>query len=535
MEYIINKSFNGYPNSSDKEGNIFLSTTNDNEQATRIAIRSIADEMRIPDAKRSYSVTLLTLSNVLLMFLTGTDINSKHVQRLINISKIQLNMNFMVNRNTYDSLGFYENFKLGKLPAFHFNNPKINHLSLYQDKMLNPFQMDQPIWFGTMMALLGDETFNAQLKYYESTIRLLNIVPEGHIITRDLFLKYIYDEYSKYVEGSFVCGTIKYRKMKNSIFTLEPFDNIDDIYEISSHGSGRDKCDTKTWFSSDEINFLLRESCGCPTCHYPIDRSHFVKLNFDEPEKELKKFYNTISQPIYIKYIHKEVIPIEQSIPIEQPVIRTHKKDFLLVVQMNGTVGSGKTSAREILYRQIKDENPTVNIKIFSPDDINKCSLRDCKSSQNGVKIVAQELDKFNKEPGFRIAIIDTCGDIQDFFGIRLNNYRVKYFRPNFNPIDQEGYLSFSLYNVLKRESYSSDTNYYLNHIDAGLKTCIKVHFSKAKGLFTRQHISHIVDINASLEDILKQIEPKAMKYASTLLPIESQVSKFINDHLRQF
>ena len=114
-----------------------------------------------------------------------------------------------------------------------------------------------------------------------------------------------------------------------------------------------------------------------------------------------------------------------------------------------------------------------------------------------------------------------------------LDNFDVKVFRPNLiDDRDLEGYLAFSLDNVLSRPMHSSSTEFYLNHHGAGVETCVKVHTNKAKSLFKKKH-GFFVNQKASLDVILRQIHPIAEIYRSSLPSVYSQIEGFIANHIQ--
>jgi len=511
-----------YPNSRHNR-DIFIAVDGE-EQATRMALRKIASYNGDSNARNSNSVPFLVCTEMLKMFLSGVHINSKHMIYLMSIAIKQLSMNFVIDRfNHYDTLGFYKRFQQGELPFLHYSKPSINHTSLFRDYSINPFQMEQPIWWASMMSMLG--LFDQQLFHYEGALRALNLVSPEQQITRDIFLKFIFDEYSKYVEGKYVLGDIKVKKMKNSIFTLEPFPEDAEIFELMPHNG----CSTCSWASMDEICqwFLPR---GCPFCKVELELSNFKKITNNDHIEELKVFEDSVSD----FRIKTELIK-----PLEVTSVTNISDKKGIIIMMEGTVGSGKTSARNELISQFREKYPSVYVEVFSPDDINKRNPIGSKPTINGVFIVKENLKKFIQMDKFKIGIIDTCGDIFNkkdpnkmCFDISLNGFDIKYFRPNFNIHDPVGYMSFSLDNVLRRTQHSLSTEYYLNPKSATVATCVKVHFDKAKFLFNRR-IGYLVNMNSKLDDILQQIQHEANKYRSSLRTIHSQVEYFISNHVQ--
>jgi hypothetical protein len=519
---IVSQPFKGNPNSMTPQGHIMIGTDLD-DQATRIFIRSIADHMNIPNARNSNSVPLLTCSIMLKMFLTGVSMDSIHMTLLRKIAIKQLSMNFVIGQDRnrkplYDTIGFYENFKSGVLPPLHFSKPDTNHMTLYTDNIVNEFMMESPIWWASMMSMIG--LFDNQLPYYEGSLRILNIVEPGVPITSTDFLRFIYDEYSSNVEGKYVLGHVKLTFPKTSVITTEPFPEGVPIFQLNRHND----CSVDQCATMDEIErwFLPR---GCPYCRSRLSLSNFTPTVQVNNQSDLQRFYDTPKQMIRVKKQQQQ-----QSVPQAMNVFSSKG----IIIMLQGTVGSGKTSSRNELVSQLKEKYPLTYFEVFCPDDISKTGAR------NGVQVIKTNLFQFVQRPGSNIGIIDTCGESfneadrnKTCFDVSLANFDVKIFRPNLiDDRDLEGYLAFSLDNVLSRPMHSSSTEFYLNHHGAGVETCVKVHTNKAKTLFKKKHTFNI-NQKSSLGDILAKIRPEAERYRLSLPSVYTQVQDFIANHIQ--
>jgi len=518
IESIVAKPFKGYAKCTTDNGAIMIGTDLEG-QALRIFIRGVADQMGMPDAKNSRYVPLLSCTIMLKMFLTCVDIDSIYMKLLQQIAIKQLSMNFVIGKDSYgkplyESIGFYENFKNGILPPLHFSKPD-NHLSLFTDPHINPFRMEQAIWWASMMAMIG--LFDEQLPHYEGALRVINIVEAGTPITRSSFLKFIFDEYSAQVSGNYVLAHVKIRQPRFSIFTMEVIPDDIDIFELQPHGDG---CSTMTCASMEEIqNWFLTN--GCPFCRHGLDLSNFKQITQTDHIQELEKFNATPS-----------TFKMKASASADSASASSTSSRGLFIM-LQGTVGSGKTCARNELVSQLQEKYPALNVEVFCPDDYSKTGAK------NGVQIVKTNLQQFIQSPQFKIGIIDTCGDMyreadpnKICFDTSLVDYDIKIFRPNFNVDDPEGYLSFSLENVLNRGMHSSSTDFWLNHHSAGIQTCVSVHSKKTKNLFKKKH-NFRVNEKGSLTEILGQIEPNAHRYRSGLLSMNVQVQDFIATNIQ--
>ena len=518
IENIVSKPFKGYAKCMTNNGDIMIGNDLDG-QALRIFIRGVAEKIGMPDARNSRYVPLLTCAIMLKMFLTGVDIDSTYMKLLQQIAIKQLSMNFVIGKDSYgkplyEAIGFYENFKNGILPPLHFSKAE-NHLALFTDPHINPFRMEQAIWWAAMMTMVG--LFDEQLPHYEGALRVINIVEAGTPITRSAFLKFIFDEYNTQVSGNYVIAHVKIRQPRFSIFTMEVLPDDIDIFELQPHGDG---CSTMTCATMEEIqNWFLPN--GCPFCRHGVDFSDFKQITQTDHIQKLEEF-NATATTFKMKAAARA-----------ESASSSLGSSRGLFIMLQGTVGSGKTSARNEFVSQLREKYPALNVEVFCPDDYSKTGAK------NGVQIVKTNLQQFIQSPEFKIGLIDTCGEMYKeenpnkfCFDTPIDGYDIKIFRPNFNVDDPKGYLSFSLENVLNRGMHSASTDYWLNHHSAGISTCVSVHSKKAKNLF-KQNNNFSVNERGSLTDILGLIEPHAHRYRSGLLSINVQVQDFIANHIQ--
>lgn len=102
-----------------------------------------------------------------------------------------------------------------------------------------------------------------------------------------------------------------------------------------------------------------------------------------------------------------------------------------------------------------------------------------CKTGmakKNAIKKIMTQLNKAKKSTKNTCVIIDTCGDGDHgntnnvFFNVDFDGWtRIDIF-PNFLKDDLEGYLCWSLRNVLKRGAPSKQSNFYLTPATASVK-----------------------------------------------------------------
>ena len=127
------------------------------------------------------------------------------------------------------------------------------------------------------------------------------------------------------------------------------------------------------------------------------------------------------------------------------------------------------------------------------------------------------------------VVVIDTCGERDSgnkkCFNVDFRDWELITVKPNLHMDKLDGYLAWSLRNVLKRTVPGPNDNYYLNPIGAGQSTCIlftkekPVNYTDRSGLFYNSLPS---------SNLLEYLNPLADEYAKLLVPVEETVSKLV-------
>lgn len=202
--------------------------------------------------------------------------------------------------------------------------------------------------------------------------------------------------------------------------------------------------------------------------------------------------------------------------------------NFLII--MKGTVGAGKTTFAGKLKAQIEAKDGSC---IATGTD--KYCKQGCAAYEAGSK-VTQELNGINyfdkSKPG--VVIIDTCGEnvnASKIFGHNFTKWNIITIRPNFIETEMEGYLSWSLRNVLLRSSPGASDRFYLNPVNAGVATCITVHKKKAASHWNKKVCNLPVSGSMSSSQAIDELNDKADKYQQMLdadMPIDAEVDKIV-------
>ena len=505
------KPLDEFVNSIDKFGNVYFAIDG-NEQAIRIGMRKFCEIIGFPNARMSTSVIFYVLNLMSLMYLSGIDLNdNEHMKELRKIAKIQTSMEVMVQQGKYDGKGCWAHWKSGKLIPMHYSKTN-THTSLYSDTLINPLGLSETIWWALMMSMLG--LFEEQKQYYLKTLEQMGI---GTNV--DDFLNWFFNTYSKSLDGNVVLEKIT--EEQKSIYTLDYFEDTDEIFELNDHAN----CRVKTWYSKEEIETYVMKQ-GCVWCKYIPLSTDFVKVcktNWGNKIKDSmgksKKFTLTNINTVFNSFS-------EIDLCCEQKRYR---------INLIGITGSGKTTTSEKIIKLI--ENKGGKVLIVSAD---KWSKQNYKGNQLQNQI-QNEIKEFDSKPyKLKVIVMDLCNEngIDKYsFGFNFHNYIDINFYPNLVPDKFDEYECWCLNNVLSRPLHNLGTNYWLNPVSAGVEICIKVHNSKASGVANLLGIKKTNNFNQKLNKklILDQIKSKSDNYKKILngKNLDVEINKFIDDNIQ--
>lgn len=204
-------------------------------------------------------------------------------------------------------------------------------------------------------------------------------------------------------------------------------------------------------------------------------------------------------------------------------------------INLIGITGSGKTTTAEKIQKIIEDKGGKV--LIVSAD---KWSKQNFKGS-NLQNQIFNEIKQFDIKPcELKVIIMDLCnenGISKNSFGFNFNAYTDINFYPNLIIEKFNEYECWCLKNVLSRPKHSTNSNYWLNPISAGVETCIKVHNLKANGISQLLNVKRTNYFNQkmSLFEIMEQIKTKSNNYKKLLenKNLDLEINKFINENIQ--
>jgi ABC-type oligopeptide transport system ATPase subunit len=304
----------------------------------------------------------------------------------------------------------------------------------------------------------------------------------------------------------------KISEEQKSIYTLDYFEETDEIYELEQHNN----CKVKTWYSKEEIEIYVMKQ-GCVWCKYiPLstDLVKVCKIDWSNKIKESMSKGN--------KFTVNNIDTIFNS--FGEINLDSEQKRYR--INLIGITGSGKTTCSEKITKVIETMGGTV--LVVSAD---KWSKQNFKGKDLHVKI-QNEIKQFDIKPNkLKVIIMDLCnenGIDKHTFGFNFNNYIDINFYPNLDAknvdlVKFDEYECWCLNNVLSRPQHNLNSNYWLNPVSAGVEICIKVHNAKANGISKLLGITKTNNFNQKLNkiDIFSQIKSKSNKYSEYLKTID--------------
>jgi hypothetical protein len=460
----INSMFDSYPKSKDKFGNIYFGTDNSNAQAVRIAMRTLCGTLGYRNARASPNVIFHVLNQMSLMNIKGCEVNSPHILELRKLAIMQTSMEVMTANKTYDGVGCYTKWKSGLLFPMHYTNPA-THTSLYTDTMINPLKLSEPLWWALMMSMLG--IFKEQLHNYKEAVRVVCPGADNEEVKEADFLAYIRKEYDSKVQGNLVCQ--KYDELKSSIITLENFEPNSTVYVVKNHG----ECKAETWYSQVELDSYVKQH-GCVWCKFIPTPEYIDTITLSDNNVKLN---NAVKDGKALTVDGANVASM-----VAASAISSSEKNVR--INLVGITGSGKSTVAQIMHDTVVANGK--HALIVSADNYSKKGV----NGRDVAGRVYQDIAKFNALKGDKVIIVDVCNEngVQPkCFNYDLSSYTSYNYTPNFDPTNStykfNDYECWCLNNVLNRPMHNANTNYWLNPVSAGVKTCIKVHNMKANGI----------------------------------------------------
>ncbi|HSA76176.1 MAG TPA: hypothetical protein VLE02_01405 [Nitrosarchaeum sp.] len=215
-------------------------------------------------------------------------------------------------------------------------------------------------------------------------------------------------------------------------------------------------------------------------------------------------------------------------------MIHTLVRENGIVVVMRGTVGCGKSylsiMLRDAIMRKggycvVANTSKYLNLGL-SVDDARKKVQNDLLTvnripqDKQVVVIIDSTDQKFNKKTTY-------------FFDINFDNWVYYTLFPSFNKNNKEGYLKWSLMNVLQRRECVEGDTYVTNPITYSLRNCLTTHHNISRQLFGKNTVKCMKDVYAS-KYITEAVEKLAYEAASYALDVERINEKIVVSFLNE-
>lgn len=320
----------------------------------------------------------------------------------------------------------------------------------------------------------------------------------------------------------------------NCIITLDDTSKTGGFKFLSHNSPTGESCCPMNVLSSAGYSQLISnpETCVCPICYVKLSHINFVKIGEKPPMYDSSNIL-----PDDFPDIFNSSHSISQS-PSSTPcssgeassTFTTHNKliGTGTIILMNGTVGSGKSYFSNLLKKYIEDHG-----SVCISEGIDKY-CRDGMAIKDAVSRIHDNILDMNNDCSGKnkFIIIDTCGENNketNIFNVDVSNWKIINIFPNLLRSNLEGYLCWSLRNVLLRHIPTSSDTFWLNPINAGLKRCISVHSKKCKALFGNK-IPKIFSITPIIcSDAIQLLNNRADAYFELIkseLPIDKEIEK---------
>jgi hypothetical protein len=134
------------------------------------------------------------------------------------------------------------------------------------------------------------------------------------------------------------------------------------------------------------------------------------------------------------------------------------------------------------------------------------------------VSMVTNAIMKVNRVDKFPVVIIDTCGEHNTgnvIFSYDFTDWEQIVVCPNYTEgtSNFDALTAWTIRNMLRRTASGKQTNYWLNPVNAGVNTCLTVHFNKSKAVYKKTIKKPYKNSSKTVEQILADVEQLASTY----------------------
>jgi hypothetical protein len=263
--------------SIDKFGNCYFSlgTSEIVEQATRQSLRKYFGHLwGIRNIQDSFTIIFgMTVEILKILLCSSVSLDDFYIKKLRKISRTQVKMLRIVGKSEGKPLygnSFLQYWKNGEIPTVSQSSTKTHMDLIHTDEFINPLNLDQTLLWATIMMILGEGCFEAQLFVYTDILNSLNIP-----LHSEGLLKYLRNTFSSNV---YVSGTVNFSTFDSSKSKISgnPFKHDEIILKCHKHGH----C-PNTNYSRNERELLNK----CIYCFKPSSELSYSLV--EKPNDEL--------------------------------------------------------------------------------------------------------------------------------------------------------------------------------------------------------------------------------------------------------
>ncbi len=262
-------------------------------------------------------------------------------------------------------------------------------------------------------------------------------------------------------------------------------------YRILPHTNiGNYQC-SPVYLLSDEGKDTLCKSvnCLCPVCYTPLRKqTGFArvgsKVPFDIPGSYCNQYFTDTQN-----YQNKQPKFQKNNQTPDQILVRQQGGQTGTLLVLRGTVGAGKSTYAHAAKQYVESKGGKC---LIASTDFH------CKQGKQmgmAVSLVEQSLMNFlNDDHKEKIAVIDVCNERYTngqtmFFNVDFVGWKQIVIFPNLQKdrgqfVNLDGYLAWSLRNVLQRQRPTTSDTHWLNPVDTSEQLCKDVHKKKSTSLF---------------------------------------------------
>jgi hypothetical protein len=320
-----------------------------------------------------------------------------------------------------------------------------------------------------------------------------------------------------------VCSTKKYSFFQysdehmldyNCIITLANCEQIGG-YRIIPHPFSRNNqeiCKPNFMYSDEGYKLNLEQAqVFCPICYTSIDASNFAKVN---PKVDIN---SPLLEQITIDFSDNKMIePIQSA---SKPSINStfnFQNKFNktgILIKLRGTIGQGKSTYAYELEQKLNKFDDVFCVN----EGTDKYCKEGCKMPE-AVSMVTNAIMKVNRVDKFPVVIIDTCGEHNTsnvIFSYDFTDWEQIVVCPNYTEgtSNFDALTAWTIRNMLRRTESGKQTNYWLNPVNAGVNTCLTVHFNKSKAVYKKTIKKPYKNSSKTVEQILADVEQLASTY----------------------